>query len=288
MSSVYYVQVQGRTLGPMDEAELMRLFRAGQLSLHSLVSPDGVSWTNLGSLPAFSVFAGQSPGETPPFTSSSVGSSAGIQAPPVRIGVSAGSVGQSGMSAGERWYVHWEGQTQGPMSQTALIDLISRGAVGPTALVWHPSMTNWQSLEATDFARYIPGRPQVDAGPFAAKGTPPILGGQKYCSSCGRVLALTAEICPNCGASQAGPVAKEDRPNRVVAFLLAFFFGALGIHKFYLGQTGWGLVYLILFVLFWWTIIVPIVLGLVAFVEGIIYLTYSDEGFARKYRRRRR
>ena len=54
-----------------------------------------------------------------------------------------------------------------------------------------------------------------------------------------------------------------------------FFLGGLGVHKFYLGQTGLGFLYLI----FFWTFI-P---ALVAFIEFIIYLTMSDEAFAEKY-----
>ena len=30
-----------------------------------------------------------------------------------------------------------------------------------------------------------------------------------------------------------------------VAYLLWFFFGLLGVHKFYLGKMGWGIVYLL-------------------------------------------
>ena len=63
--------------------------------------------------------------------------------------------------------------------------------------------------------------------------------------------------------------------NRIVAAGLAFFLGGFGIHKFYLGQIGWGIVYLI----FCWTFI-P---AFVAFIEFIIYLCTSDEDFARKY-----
>lgn len=37
--------------------------------------------------------------------------------------------------------------------------------------------------------------------------------------------------------------------NRFIAALLAFFLGWIGLHKFYLGQNGWGLAYL----LFSWT-----------------------------------
>lgn len=54
--------------------------------------------------------------------------------------------------------------------------------------------------------------------------------------------------------------------------------GGLGIHKFYLGRIGWGIVYL----LFCWTYI-PAIVGL---IEGIIYLVSSDEKFHNKYSRR--
>ncbi len=51
--------------------------------------------------------------------------------------------------------------------------------------------------------------------------------------------------------------------------------GGLGIHKFYLGQVAAGIVYLV----FFWTFI-P---ALISLVEGILFLTMSDESFAQKY-----
>jgi TM2 domain-containing membrane protein YozV len=63
--------------------------------------------------------------------------------------------------------------------------------------------------------------------------------------------------------------------NRLTAALLAFFLGGFGAHKFYLGETGMGVLYL----LFFWTFIPAI--G--AFIEMIIYLTQTDEQFDRKY-----
>lgn len=63
--------------------------------------------------------------------------------------------------------------------------------------------------------------------------------------------------------------------SKVVAGILAILLGGLGIHKFYLGKVGWGLIYL----LFSWTSI-PMFLG---FIEGIIYLTMSDKDFEAKY-----
>lgn len=94
----------------------------------------------------------------------------------------------------------------------------------------------------------------------------------KYCSACGNALHQRAEICPKCGVRQVGAASGR---NRTTALVLAFFLGGLGAHKFYLGQTVQGVVYL----LFCWTFI-P---ALIAFVEFIIFLTMSDEKFAEKY-----
>lgn len=63
--------------------------------------------------------------------------------------------------------------------------------------------------------------------------------------------------------------------NKVVAGLLGIFLGGLGIHKFYLGRVGWGIVY----VLFCWTYI-PAFIG---FIEGIVYLASNEQSFHMKY-----
>lgn len=65
--------------------------------------------------------------------------------------------------------------------------------------------------------------------------------------------------------------------SKVVAGVLAILLGALGVHKFYLGKIGQGIVYL----LFCWTGI-P---GIIGLIEGIIYLVKSDEEFNLLYNR---
>lgn len=71
------------------------------------------------------------------------------------------------------------------------------------------------------------------------------------------------------------PVAPAKTKNKVLAGLLAIFLGGLGIHKFYLGKIGMGILYII----FCWTYI-PSFIG---FIEGIIYLASSPEKFNAKY-----
>ena len=112
--------------------------------------------------------------------------------------------------------------------------------------------------------------------------TSPTTTSVKFCHACGRSIDARAEICPLCGVRQPmayGPVSlRTNAPsgrNRIAAALFALLLGSLGIHKFYLGKVGQGILYLI----FCWTAI-PALVGI---IEGIIYLTKSDEDFAAEY-----
>jgi len=119
----------------------------------------------------------------------------------------------------------------------------------------------------------------------------------KNCPSCGAPVALDSTSCKYCGEAlqtsqpqyqqppqyhtppqyAQGPV-YYNRKSKVVAGLLGIFLGGFGIHKFYLGRIGWGIVYLI----FCWTYI-PAIIG---FIEGIVYLASNENNFHMKYSRR--
>ncbi len=116
-----------------------------------------------------------------------------------------------------------------------------------------------------------------DCAASATTGTGYKSGDEAFCRSCGAVIKKEAEICPKCGVRQRVVVMTTavGTKSKVVAALLAIFLGGLGAHKFYLGQTGMGIIYLC----FCWTFIPAVI----AFIEGIIYLTMSDEQFAIKY-----
>lgn len=63
--------------------------------------------------------------------------------------------------------------------------------------------------------------------------------------------------------------------SKLCAGLLGIFLGTFGIHKFYMGKVGMG----ILYICFCWTYI-PAIVG---FIEGIMYLCSSDENFMLKH-----
>lgn len=96
----------------------------------------------------------------------------------------------------------------------------------------------------------------------------------KYCPGCGKRLHLSAQVCPECGSPQQNSLVEQPR-SRIVAAVLALFFGLFGIHKFYLGRKGAGLLYLI----FFWTFI-P---GLLGLIDAIVLLLATDRDFHARY-----
>lgn len=79
-----------------------------------------------------------------------------------------------------------------------------------------------------------------------------------YCPNCGALLRGDETICPNCGAPLASDFGQPGSgPNgyyggnsnypyksRLVALLLCIFLGELGVHRFYVGKFGTGLLWL--------------------------------------------
>ncbi|MBR3814445.1 MAG: TM2 domain-containing protein [Spirochaetaceae bacterium] len=67
----------------------------------------------------------------------------------------------------------------------------------------------------------------------------------------------------------------DSNKKRVTAGVLALLLGGIGVHKFYLGQIGKGIAY----ILFCWTVIPEIL----ALIEGIRILCMNDAEFQGKY-----
>jgi len=118
------------------------------------------------------------------------------------------------------------------------------------------------------------------------------------CSGCGASIKSGSAFCENCGTAvpqpqvqnhhhyhhyqqsqpqsqpQPQPQVHHDQKSRIVAWILAFFFGTIGVHNFYLGFNGRGICQLLLTLSFIGMFIsVPWVC-----IELIVIFFYSKDG----------
>ena len=84
------------------------------------------------------------------------------------------------------------------------------------------------------------------------------------------------------GAKEAyEKISSDQGSKRMVAGIVAILFGSLGIHKFILGYQKEGLVMLVISLLSFGFLLGFV--ALIGIVEGIIYLSKSDEEFFKTY-----
>jgi TM2 domain-containing membrane protein YozV len=136
-----------------------------------------------------------------------------------------------------------DGNEYGPVSAAQLQQWIQLGRVGSQTRV---------RLEGTDEWKPLSSYPEFDVPGGAA---PPLL-------------------------SPAPPV-RDRASSKVAAGICGILLGALGVHKFILGYTGAGLIMLLVSVLT--CFMAAPLMSLIGLIEGILYLTKSDEEFVRTY-----
>jgi TM2 domain-containing membrane protein YozV len=144
-----------------------------------------------------------------------------------------------GMSEDHWWYVV-AGRQAGPITWADLQQRAREGLLRPGDPVWHTGLGYW----------------------VAAGNTPGLFAP-------GSVRAMPHAVPPMTPTTPTGKT-------RITAAIFAILLGSFGAHKFYMGDTALGVIYL----LFFWTGI-P---GLIGLIEGIVYLTKSDQEFAAQYK----
>lgn len=121
----------------------------------------------------------------------------------------------------------------------------------------------------------------------------------RYCTKCGAINDDLAQYCTSCQAPLTPVVGSGYQPmqavnsgamidwkamggdKKIVAGILAILLGSLGVHKFILGYTTEGIIMLAISVVSCGILaVVPSIIGI---IEGIMYLTKSDEEFVRTY-----
>ncbi|MCH5329586.1 MAG: TM2 domain-containing protein [Alistipes sp.] len=69
-----------------------------------------------------------------------------------------------------------------------------------------------------------------------------------FCSNCGAEVNDNAVVCVKCGCAVGTPATVDVNASGkdwIVTLLLCFFLGQFGIHRFYAGKTGTGILQLI-------------------------------------------
>lgn len=118
----------------------------------------------------------------------------------------------------------------------------------------------------------------------------------RYCTKCGAVNDDTSPYCVSCQAplspvsgyqpmqsvNQSAPGSMTDlktmgADKKIVAGICGILVGGFGIHKFILGYTTEGIIQLVI------TLLTCGAGSIIGIIEGIIYLTKSDEEFVRTY-----
>ncbi|MGN0182227.1 MAG: NINE protein [Candidatus Ornithomonoglobus sp.] len=89
--------------------------------------------------------------------------------------------------------------------------------------------------------------------------------GVNFCQNCGANTIPNAMVCTKCGV-QLSTAVKGEQKSKLTAGLLGIFLGGIGIHSFYLGRTGIGVIQIIV------TLITCGAGALWGFIEGILIL----------------
>ncbi len=119
----------------------------------------------------------------------------------------------------------------------------------------------------------------------------------RYCTKCGAINDEFAQYCTTCQApltpvSGYQPMQSVNQQGltdwkamgadkKIAAGIVAILLGSLGVHKFILGYTTEGIILLLVTVLTCG--FGAMITSIIGIVEGIIYLTKSDEEFVRTY-----
>lgn len=152
--------------------------------------------------------------------------------------------------------------------------LIAQGLKRDT-LVWREGMPQWLRAETVpELAMLFTGYQQTQQ--YAPPPPPPVGGGFAQ-----PPVAAGFQPTPGPFPPTPGFNAAQANSQKIAAGICGILIGSLGVHKFVMGMTGPGLVMLLVSVCTCgaaWP-----VMHVIGIIEGIIYLTKTDEQFYQTY-----
>jgi len=155
-----------------------------------------------------------------------------------------------------------DGQQYGPVNAEQVRLWIVEGRVNARSLLQAEGAAEWTPLSAC---------PEF-TGDLKPPTPPPALGSAPQPFPPPQPYAPPTPVNPAIAAKAS---------NKIAAGICGILLGGLGVHKFILGYTGAGLIMLLVSLLT--CFMASPIMHLIALIEGIIYLTKSDEEFVRIY-----
>lgn len=283
----YYVRFKGRVLGPLAREKALELVNRGQITRQHELSPDGIEWKLAKEFPEFFESDLELVGQKESRSES--------LAPDLLK---------------EEWFAHFDNNNRGPVDLTGMKNWIALGMVKKETMVWRLGMSEWLPAELIRAEWFSDSRPmesnsQKSHAPNMSVNCPhcqvqlsvnPAHAGSVLpCNSCGgkfQVPIPTANSDNNQshGAFSAPTEVKEFASKKIAAGICGILLGGLGVHKFILGLTTPATIMLVVWLVGIFSgacIVVPlfasIAMNIIGLVEGIIYLTKSDEDFYQTY-----
>jgi TM2 domain-containing membrane protein YozV len=152
-----------------------------------------------------------------------------------------------------------DGQPYGPITAEQLRKWIAENRANAQTPIQPEGAADWKPLgTVAEFAADCQSPP------------PPVLG------SSAQFLAP-----PPASRPAPDPALAARAANKIAAGICGILLGSLGIHKFILGYSGAGLIMLLVTLLT--CFLAAPIMSIIGLIEGIIYLTKTDEEFVRLY-----
>lgn len=161
------------------------------------------------------------------------------------------------------YYLLVNGQKTGPYEAQDIERMLLQSAIGYDTLFWKNGMFSWEPIGSqrhlfqTSYQSPPPPRPQGFQQPTYQQ---PV-----------QIYQQQPIIVQ--------PVVIGAQKSRAAYILLGLFLGGLGIHNFYAGYSGKGIAQLLLNLFLFWTIIVPVVIGIWVIIEVI---TVSHDAYGNR------
>ncbi len=198
-----------------------------------------------------------------------------------------------------RWYVLRDDQPIGPFSEEQVRADILSGQIRPSEKLARMGTSKWLDQQAipefedvfwSSPERPLPVSTSQYTGPSVAPARPPEI------TPATRTAAVPQPPPPppvhyhyHVASSAPPSVSGRATKDKTTAGVLALLLGGLGVHHFYLGNIGLGIMYFIIWFFGFITAFVVVGLffvwipGMLAFIEAIIFFTKPEAQFQRNY-----